>query len=183
MKQIIQDQTVSFDTHQAGDGRKVDVDQLHMHKRMNGKKFKGVNIKIPLDPNKSIDYTGNNSKEGQRIINEIRKVLKKNPGKVREMAKFVANRISRYTDDMTAENSKEFLDKTANALAKHFELNDKISESMTQEINNHLSFYITSHLDNEGNIYYIKQDITRKRIKIGDDLEQLFYGNENRKGS
>ena len=65
MKQIIQDQTISFDTHQAGDGRRIQVDQLHMHKRMNGKKFKGVNIKIPLDPNQSIDYSGNNSEDGQ----------------------------------------------------------------------------------------------------------------------
>ncbi|MFE3870262.1 hypothetical protein ACFX5F_03400 [Flavobacterium sp. ZS1P70] len=56
MKQIIQNQTISFDTHQAGDGRKIDIEELHMHKRMNDKKFKGVDIKIPLDPNKSIIY-------------------------------------------------------------------------------------------------------------------------------
>jgi hypothetical protein len=178
MKQIIQDQTISFDTHQAGDGRKIQVDQLHMHKRMNGKKFKGVNIKIPLDPNQSIDYSGNNSEDGQLIINEIKSVFKKNPSKVREMAKYVANRISRYTQDMTVEESKQFLDNGAEAIAKHFELNDKIAETMTKQIKNHLSYYITSHEDETGKLYYIKQDIDRKRIKIGDDLEKIFYGNE-----
>ncbi len=174
MKQIIKDQTVSFDTHQAGDRREVDADQLHMHKRMNGKRFKGVNIRIPFDPNKPIDYSGNNSKEGKHLIREIREVFKKNPAKVREMAKFVANRISRYTADMNAEDSKNFLDNTANALGKHFDLNDNVSEAMTQQIHNNLSFYITSHTDNDGKVYYIKQDIDRKRIKIGDNLEKIL---------
>ncbi len=39
MKQLIQNQTVSFDTHQAGDGQPVNIDSLHIHKRMNNKTF------------------------------------------------------------------------------------------------------------------------------------------------
>ena len=181
MKQIIQDQTVSFDTHQAGDGRKIEIDQLHMHKRMNGKKFKGVEIKIPLNPKKPIDFGNSNSKIGQQIINEIKNVFKNNPSKVREMAKYISNRISRYSEDMNAVDSRVFFEDGAKAIAKHFELNEKIEQTMTEQIKNHLSFYITAHADEKGNTFYIKQDIVRKRIKIGNDLEKLFFGNEKYK--
>lgn len=168
MKQIIQNQTISFDTHQAGDGQEIEPDQLHMHKKMNGKKFKGVNIRIPLNPNKPIDYSGNNSKDGRQLINEIKGVFKKDPNKVRQIAKLVANRISRYTKNMTPENSKEFLDNTARALATHFELNDKIMEVVKSQIESHLSFYVTQHIDENGKFFYIKQDIDEKTITLSD---------------
>lgn len=181
MKQIIQDQTISFDTHQAGDGRKIEVNQLHMHKRMNRRKFKGVEIKIPLNPNEPINFGDSKSEIGQQIINEIKQVFKKNPSKVREMAKYIANRISRYSDDMSAEDSKNFFDEGAKAIAKHFELNEKIEQTLTEQIKNYLSYYITAHSDEEGNTFYIKQDVGRKRIKIGNELEKLFFGNEKYK--
>lgn len=177
MKQIIQDQTISFDTHQAGDGQEINIDGLHMHKRMNSKKFKGVNIRIPLNPDEEISYSGNNSKLSNEIINEIKTVFKKNPAKVREMAKTLAGIISRYSKDMNAKNSKEFTDNSAKAIAKHFDLNEDISGKLDSGINKHLSFVITSHEDENGKLYYIKQDISRKRIKIGDNLEKILYGN------
>ncbi|MES2654405.1 MAG: hypothetical protein V4620_02395 [Bacteroidota bacterium] len=177
MKQIIQNQTIGFDTHQAGDGQVIKVDELHMHKRMNEGKYRGVDIRIPLDPNKEIIYTGNNSRDAERIISEIKRVFKKDSSKVTEMAKYVANTISRYATDMLAEESKAFLDNSASSIAKHFDLEGKIANRMTREINKHISFYITSHRDETGKLFYIKQDIDRKRIKLGDDLEKLLYGN------
>ena len=178
MKSIIQNQTISFDTHQAGDGKKIKVDQLHMHKRMNGKKFKGVEIRIPFSPDLPIDFGNSNSLVGQQIINEIKQVFKKNPIKVREMAKSIANRISRFSEDMTAEEAKAFFEEGAKSIAKHFELNEKIEQNLTEQIKQNLSFYITAHSDNEGNIFYIKQDVARKRIKVGNSLEKIFFGNE-----
>lgn len=175
MKKIIQDQTISFDTHQAGDGRKIEIDLLHMHKRMNGNRFKGVEIKIPLNPNKQIDFGKSKSIIGQQIINEIKQVFKKKPSKVREIAKYIADRISRYSEDMTAENSIKFFEDGAEAIAKHFELNEKIEKTLTEQIKNHLSFYITAHTDEEGNVFYIKQDIKFKQIKIGNNLEKLIF--------
>jgi hypothetical protein len=177
MKQIIQDQTISFDTHQAGDRKAIEVSQLHMHKRMNGKKFKGVDIKIPLDPDQPISFGNSNSDIGKQIINEIKRVFDKDPKKVREMAKYIANQISRYSADMTPQNSKSFFENGAKAIAKHFELNEKIEQTLTQQIKNRLAFYITAHHDSEGNIFYIKQDVNRKRIKMSDDVEKLFFGN------
>lgn len=181
MKQILQNQTISFDTHQAGDGKKINIDELHMHKRMNSKKFKGVDIKIPLNPDKEIVFTGNNSKLSNQIINEIKTVFKKNPAKVIEMAKTLADVISRYSKDMNPEDSDVFLKKSAESIAKHFELNEKIIGILNSEINKHISFIITSHKDENGKTYYIKQDIDRKRIKISDDLEKIFYGNNKNK--
>lgn len=177
MKQIIQDQTIGFDTHQAGDGQLIKISELHMHKRMNSKKFRGVDIRIPLDPNKEIIYTGNNSQDAERIISEIKRVFKKDPAKVTEMAKYIAYTISRYSANMSPEDSETFLDNSASAIAKHFDLDGKIADRMTSEINKHISSYITSHRDETGKLFYIKQDIDRKRIKLGDDLEKLLFGN------
>lgn len=177
MKQIIQNQTISFDTHQAGDGRKINREDLHMHKRMNDKKFKGVNIKIPLDPDRPIDYSGNNSADAQEIISEIKSVFKKKPAKVKEMAKYIANRISRYSQDMDVEDSKMFLEKSAKAIAKHFDLNPKIEDKIIKEISNYLSYYVSYHEDEDGKLFYIKQDVKLKKIKLGDDLEKLLHDN------
>ena len=44
MKELINGQTIDFDIHRAGDCQEITVDGLHMHKRMNGKKFKGVDV-------------------------------------------------------------------------------------------------------------------------------------------
>lgn len=181
MKQIIQNQTISFDTHQAGDGQQINVDGLHMHKRMNSKKFKGVDVRIPLNPDEEIIFSGNNSKLSNQIINEIKSVFKKDPEKVREMAKTLAGVISRYSKDMNAKNSKDFLENSSKAIAKHFGLNKNIESKLSSEINNHVSFLITAHEDEKGKLYYIKQDIDRRRIKVGDDLEKLFYGNKKYK--
>lgn len=170
MKQLIQDQTVSFDTHQAGDGREVLIDQLHLHKRMNGKKHKGVNIKIPLDPNKPIDYGIAKEKIGRSIINEIRKVFRKDPDKVREFAKYVANQIDRYGSGMSENQSRVFLAKTSEGLAKHFELNSKIKKKLSEEINN----YVTIHNDVNGKKYYIRQNLVEKEIEISDSFEDLY---------
>lgn len=153
-----------------------------MHKRMNSGKYRGVNIRIPLDPNKPVDYSGNNaSDQGTRILNEIKNVFKKDPNAVREMARTLARVISRYSQEMNAKDTNEFLESSARAIVKHFELKPKIYETIHSEIKKHVSFMITSHVDETGKVYYLKQDIERKRIKIGDSLEKVFYGNEKYK--
>lgn len=182
MLQLLQEQTVKFDTHQAGDGREIDNDALHMHKRMNGKKFKGVHIRIPLNSSGNITYSGNNSKIANQIIKEVKSVFKKDSAKVTEMAKSLAKNINRYSKDMSSENSLKFLEDSAKTIAKHFELKEEITGRLVSEAKNHyISSFITTHRDNNNKIYYIKQDVHRKSIKIGDNIEKLFYGNNKSK--
>lgn len=168
MKALIQDQTVTFDTHQAGDRQPIKVDDLHMHKRMNGRRHRGVNIRIPLNPNEEIDYRGNPNSESE-IMNEIKSVFKKNPSKVTEMAKELASIIKRYGRDMTEENREGFLVGAAESIAKHFELKPEVKEKLMSGVRG----LLTSHTDSQGKTYYIKQDINREQIKISDSLDHV----------
>ena len=56
MKELINGQTIDFDIHKAGDGSEISIDGLHMHKRMNNKRYKGVDVLFPLDDKEDIEF-------------------------------------------------------------------------------------------------------------------------------
>jgi hypothetical protein len=174
MKSIITDQSIKIDAHVSG--KEPLLKDVHIHKKTN-KHNRSVDIKIPIDKNQ--DITMDDRKSGQEIKNEMKKVFKKSERKMREFASEAVNQIDRYDEmkTMGKEKRDEILKDYADRLAGFFEL-PRFKDVMVAEAENQL-FMLTSHMDNSNKLFYIKQDITRKYIKIGDDLEQLFHGNEN----
>ena len=194
MKKLIDNQTIDFDNHSAGDGKEITVKGLHMHKRMNGKKFKGVDVLLPLDGEIKIEFRPKktSTKIQKQIINEIKKVLKKNKAKREEFINTIFNVIERYSNlevsgDSFNQNIQLFRE-NAVKIAALFSKDGTIREEMYQIIDSNIHYFITRHkkdkLKNNQPFhqknFYIKQDVKRNRIKISDDLEALNYGNEKR---
>jgi hypothetical protein len=174
MKPLINGQTISMDAHVAG--KTPNYKDLHIHKKVNGHN-KSVEIRISVDINKSIRVEGRDDK----IRNEIKQTIKRkqNEQLVRDFANEVINEISKYDEikRMDKQAQKKILIDYAKRLAEYFKISD-FRDVMTAEVDNKIHFLLTSH-EESNKLYYIKQDLIREYIKIGDDLEQIFHGNEN----
>jgi len=183
MRELINNQTIDFDIHNAGDGLEISVDGLHMHKRMNGKKHKGVEVLFPLDDKTEVQFRPTHTSDviQRQIINEIQRVLKKNRSKRSEFVEIIMSEIERHMDENITVKNVDIIRRGAERVAKLFSKEGKIRDEMLQEIDSKIQFYITKHKKDDKGYFYVKQDLKRNRIKVGDDLESLNYGNEKRK--
>jgi len=179
MDKLIDNQTIDFDTHQAGSGEEILIDGLHMHKRINGKRGKGVSVIFPLYGKSEIVFRPRTTKNKlrQQILNEIKNVLKKNHEKRDEFVMTIIDEIKRYSNGLPEEKKIDNIKKGASKIAKIFSKNDEVKNEIMQIVKKRIKFIITSHLKNNGKLFFIKQDFMRNRIKIGDDLELINYGN------
>ncbi|QNJ97029.1 hypothetical protein [Constantimarinum furrinae] len=183
MKELINGQTIDFDLHKAGDGSATSIDGLHMHKRMNGKRFKGIDVLFPLDEKEDVVFRPSKTHNllRRQLLNEVRRAVSKDKSKRQYLVDTIVDEISRYTGYMPQVNQVESIKRGAERIAKIFSKNTKIEEEMKQQIRSRLDFYVTKHENEDKSSFYVKQDFLRNRIKISDDLESLFKGNEKRK--
>jgi hypothetical protein len=173
MNGLIKDQTIRMDAHVSG--KEPKLMDLHIHKKVNKKNRKIVQVKIPVNINREISIKGDVSE----LCDEMKKVFKKDERKTRKFASGVIETILKYDEfnNLTKEEQRKKLEEFAQRLAEYFEAQE-IADVMSSEINGKIQFFLTSHIYNN-KMFYIKQDLYRQYIKIGDDLEQIFHGNEN----
>lgn len=119
LKRLIDGQDIAFDTHQAGDGQEMNVEALHMEKRLH----EGGKLKFPLfgDMNNP-EASGNvNGRTKVKIINEVKSVLKKDTALTKELAQTVFDELERFSNgEATESDAKE----TAINIARYFDLDD-----------------------------------------------------------
>lgn len=182
MEKLIDNQTIDFDTHRAGDRQEAGIDGLHMHKRMNGKRFKGIDVLIPLDDKDEIQFRPRNTKDAIKgaLLSEVRHALSKDPLKRKALVDTIIDVIGRYSARMDQNERDATIRTGAERIAQIFSKRPGIESEMRQHINDRLSFVITGHYKDDGSLFYIKQDFRRGRVKIGDDIEDLNKGNANR---
>lgn len=161
MIELIQDQEITFDHH--GSGVEVDVDGLHMHKRMLGKSFGGIEIKIPFNPNREIHYPDDRSKDALHIINEIKDVLSKDRQKMTEFIRKVSQVIKSYSLTMTENERSQFITASAQTIARHLGIDEKIQRKIENKI---LVSFKTKHIGEDGYEYTITQNLRDKNVKI-----------------
>jgi tRNA pseudouridine-54 N-methylase len=169
-----------MDAHVAGKNPKFG--DLHIHKKTN-RHNNSIEVKIPVNPDKEIQFKarkGDRRTKEKPFINEVKKEFKKqSEEKMRHFAKEVIEGITKYDEvrNKPKEEQKDILRDYAERLAGYFDL-PRFRDVMAAEIDNKIQFLLTSHADSNNKLYYIKQDIIREYITIGDDLEELFYRNE-----
>jgi hypothetical protein len=180
MQKLIDNQTIGFDVHIAGDGQPVSISGLHMHKRMNGKQFKGVDVLFPLEGDGDIIFRPSSTKNALRnqLMTEIRRVISKDVAKRKELVKVVMEEIQRYSNGMPSKEQIQKIRNGALRIADVFSKNSVIEQEMTEQIESHLKLFVTKHKKEDGKMFYIKQDFLRTRIKVSDDLEELFKVND-----
>tara|TARA_R110002153_G_scaffold69594_2_gene183920 strand:+ start:43 stop:600 length:558 start_codon:yes stop_codon:yes gene_type:complete len=183
VKELINGQTIDFDLHKAGDRSATSIDGLHMHKRMNGKRFKGIDVLFPLDDKNDIVFRPSSTSDllRRQLLNEVRRAVSKDKSKRQNLVDTIVDELSRYTDYMPEASQVESIKRGAERIAKIFSKNSNVEEEMRQQIQSRLDFYVTKHEKEDNSPFFIKQDFSRNRIKISDDLEALFKGNEKRK--
>lgn len=168
MRKLITGQTIRVDNHKSGTREPVEWGQgIHLDKTINDKKGKGVRFKIYLDSDRGIEFVGNSNDEDRRyIINEVSKILGKNPQKRKEFVEDMIKEIDRFSQTMSPESRRLTLRDGANRIAKHFEL-----DRLEVEIENNVNQCLTEHYDTENKVCYILQDLREKTIIVGENLE------------
>ena len=161
MIELIQDQEITFDHH--GSGVEVNVDGLHMHKKMTKSSFKGIEIKIPFNPHRKIYYPDERSEDALHIINEIRRVLKKDRLKMTEFIKKVSQVIKSYSLTMTENERSQFITASAQTIARHLGIDEKIQNKIEDKI---LLSFKTKHFGEDDYEYTITQNLRDKNVKI-----------------
>ena len=147
MKELINGKTIDFDIHQAGDGREISIDGLYMHKRMNGKRFKGVDVLFPLDDKENVEFRPKNTPDQiqQQIINEIQRAIKKDATKRDKLVDTIINEIERHLNENLTENNIQIIRRGAERIAKLFSKEGKIRNELIQSIDGKLEFLVTQH--------------------------------------
>ena len=74
LSSLINGQTIEIDNHNRGTEYKWD-EAIHIHKRMNSKQYRGIEVLIPLAQKGRLDFRGASEKKEIELKNEIRKAF------------------------------------------------------------------------------------------------------------
>lgn len=148
LNRLIKGQDLVFDTHQAGDSQSVNWKDLHMEKRLHGKRGK---LKFPLlggqEPTKPKNM---NNEDYKSTIREVKKALKKNPQLVADLAETITDEMRRFiAQEVTIDQARE----AANKIASAFDLDEYFIETVESKLEN-LIKYSSYHLDNKDGLAY-----------------------------
>lgn len=176
MRELIKGQTIRFDAHDSGSGREVSWDNssVHLHKIMNEHKYKGVEVLIPLNEDKELEFRKSyNGDIERRIRNEISDVLNKDTQKRKELIRTLFKQIERYSHNEPSEKRIKNLIDGANRIAKHFDL----KKHFEKEIFDNLNQCLTKHYDKKNKVCFVLQDLREEVIKLGENKALLFEEN------
>lgn len=176
MKRLIKGQTIRIDNHDSGSGREITYDDsLHIHKVMNSDRYNGVEVLIPLNENREISFRKVKGKNGlikSRLRNEINRAFR-SPQKRKQFASDIFKDIERYSQNEDNPIRIQNLVKSAKAIAKHFDLYPEIRNEVSNRIKDRISTYYSEHIDENGERYFIYQDLKGQNIRIGSDFNIL----------
>jgi hypothetical protein len=180
VKKIIDNQNVYIDSHQQGDRQEIKKEFLHLHKKMNGKKFKGWEIQIYLESDDvRVDYKkgfDNESTETKNVKNEIEQIFKgSDDTKIKQLIRDLHKAIRSYGNSLSNNGMEDKLTEWAGRIADGFGLKSSIKDKIVNKSLEYMTF-ITSHEDASGKVYFLKQDTNPKRIPIAmsDDINELY---------
>jgi len=181
VKKLLDNQNLYIDSHQQGDRQATKEKFLHLHKKMNGRKFKGWEVQIYLESDDiRVDYKkgfDNDSLETRTVKNEIQQIFKSSDDtKVKQLIKDLHEAIKSYYGNSLSDNGVE--DKLmgwATRIADGFGLKSSIKDKIINRSSEYISF-ITSHEDVNGKVYFLKQDTDPIKIPIAmsDDMNELY---------
>lgn len=182
VKELLNNQNVYIDSHQQGDRQTIKKEFLHLHKKMNGRKFKGWEVQIYLESNGiRVDYKrgfDNDSKETRTVKNEIERAFKgSDDTRTKKLISDLHEAIKSYyeEDQLNDEETEKKLVEWAKRIANGFGLKSSIVDKIVDKASSHITL-ITSHEDTSGKTYYIKQDTDKRKIPIAasDNINELY---------
>lgn len=169
MRGLIKQQTLRLENHKRADGQGIIFGSgVHVHKVMNSDKYSGAEVLIPLDRDEEIKFI--KIKGGKKIENRLRSEINKAFKDRKKRTDFVEDVLQELQRKCTYPNEREKLESfllSSKRIASHFGLVD-VNNPI---VRNTTDIFETMHTDEEGNIYYLLQDIKGNNIRIGDSKD------------
>ncbi len=140
---LINGQNIAFDTHQAGDGQKVNWRDVHLEKRLHSNKGKA---RFPLLGNEKPSSSGMNDDDFQHVKKEVKKAFNKRKPLLRDLANMVVSELKRFSSGKaTQEDAKQ----AAKKLAEYFDLNTDFLKIIKEyaDADNELTSFATIHFN------------------------------------
>ena len=179
LRKLIKGQDIAFDTHQAGDGQKVNVDHLHLEKRLHDGKGK---VRFPFfkdfKPSKSKTMTEENFR---RVTKEVTDALKKDENLTKELAQTIVSVLRRFRGE-NADIGQESHE-AARKIAGYFGLSDEFLRIVEDYSQGKLIFFMTVHFNpTDGTIHEIVQSaksVEIRKARRNYPLNRLYPHNHN----
>lgn len=161
LSSLVDGQTIKIDNHNTGTSFQWD-EAIHLHKRMNSKKYRGIEVLIPLARDGKLEFRGANGKKDLELMNEIEKAFSNPTIRVRFVKTLMKSLSDLFYSSKISKNEwYELFVIVASRIAAFFGLKTKIKEKMDNDI---ISFSRDKGID-----IYIKADKEEKAIILGTD--------------
>ena len=162
LSNLIDGQTIEIDNHNRGTEYKWD-EAIHIHKRMNSKQYRGIEVLIPLAQKGRLDFRGASEKKEIELKNEIRKAFSNHTIRTRFVNTLINSLSDLYNSSKISKDEwYELFVIVASKIAAYFDLKPKVKERIDNDI---IRFSREKGLD-----IFIKADRDKGSIIIGDDL-------------
>ena len=162
LSSLIDGQTIKIDNHNTGTLYQWD-EAIHLHKRMNTKKYRGIEALIPLAQDGRLDFRGANGKKDIELKNEIEKAFS-NPTIRIKFVKTLINSLSDLfnSSKLSKDEWCRLFEEVAGRIVRYFDLKPKVKERIDNDI---IRFSRENGLD-----IYIRADQKEKAIILGTDI-------------
>lgn len=165
LSNLIDGQTIEIDNHNRGTNYEWD-EAIHIHKRMNSKKYRGIEVLVPLAHDSKLDFRGVNGNKDVELMNEIEKAFSNSTIRTK-FVKTLINSLSNLFNNSKISKVEWYglFEDVASRIAGYFGLKTKIKEKIGNDI---IRISREKGLD-----IFVKANGENKSITIGDDIEYI----------
>lgn len=157
LSRFINGQDVTFDTHQAGDGQKVNWRAVHLEKKMHKRNGK---IRFPLFGNGNPSPSGMSREDFEKITREVRNKLDGDRALVEKLAETIVDILERFSSrQATSEDAKQ----AAKKVAGYFDLDDEFESVLERYARGKLVSYTSVHMNPETGFL---QEISQSKDRV-----------------
>lgn len=169
LRQLINGQTIKIDNHNCG--KEIIWDRsVHLHKRMNSKKYRDVEVIIPIAEDGELDFRKiERDEETQRnIVNEISKAFGNETIRNNFVKSFYKS-LDEILRSNKVNNPREVILQAANRLIRYFGVKPKFAK----EFKTSLGKYIITYSGEDGSDTFVLSDPEDCSFIIGKDFDYI----------
>ena len=128
LSSLIDGQTIKIDNHNCGTDYEWD-EAIHIHKRMNSKKYRGIEVLVPLAHDSKLDFRGVNGNKDVELMNEIEKAFSNSTIRTK-FVKTLINSLSNLFNNSKISKVEWYglFEEIAGRIAEYFGLKTNIKE-------------------------------------------------------
>lgn len=162
LSSLINGQTLKIDNHNRGTNYEWD-EAIHIHKRMNSKKYRGIEVLVPLAHDSKLEFRGVNGNKDIELMNEIEKAFSNptiRPKFVRTLIKSLSNLFG--NSKISKDEWYGLFEEVAGRIVRYFGVKDKVGERINNDI--------IKFSKEKGINVYIKADKDSESVLLGTDM-------------